>query len=90
MTRLTKAQKDALRWLLDHNGDGGFDKHNVLVAGGEKAPIMRSTWNALAVNELVEFYMNKRRLRLTQAGTTIAENHTTASQGRSDPEDDDD
>lgn len=75
MTRLTQAQKSALRWLLDHNGDGGFDTHNVLIAAGVKAPFMRSTWNALAVNELVEFYggrTGKRRVKLTQAGSAVA------------------
>lgn len=46
-TRLTKAQEAALKWLREHNGTGVFDKHGVLLAAGELAPFMRSTWNAL-------------------------------------------
>jgi hypothetical protein len=67
---LTKAQRDALKWLSEHNGDGVFDRCGVLLAAGELAPVMRSTWNALAAFGLVEFYdavgKKRRRLRLTQ------------------------
>ena len=50
---LTKAQRDALQWLAEHNGDGVFDRYGVLLAAGELAPVMRSTWNALAALGLV-------------------------------------
>lgn len=67
---LTKAQRDALKWLAEHNGDGVFDRNGVLLAAGELAPFMRSTWNALRVLGLVEFYgpegKPKARLRLKQ------------------------
>jgi hypothetical protein len=44
---LTKSQREALQWLKEHNGTGVFDKNGVLLAAGESAPFMRSTWNAL-------------------------------------------
>lgn len=53
---LTKSQQAALNWLREHNGDGLFDRYGVLVAAGERAPVMRSTWNALRDAGLVEFY----------------------------------
>jgi hypothetical protein len=55
-TQLTKAQKDALQWLRDHNGTGLFDKNGVLLASGELAPVRRSTWNALREAGKVEIY----------------------------------
>ncbi|RWF02975.1 hypothetical protein [Mesorhizobium sp.] len=61
----------ALKWLRNRNGDGVFDRNQVLVAGGERAPVMRSTWNKLQAAELVEFYMERRRLRVTQAGYLV-------------------
>lgn len=67
----TAAQMSALKWLINRNADGVFDKHQVLVAGGEKAPVMRSTWNALAVYGLVEFYMNNRRIKVTDSGHRV-------------------
>lgn len=69
---MNKAQSEALKWLREHNGDGLFDVHGVVVAAGEKAPFMRSTWNALRDAGAVEFYNNfgrgRGRLRLTQNG----------------------
>lgn len=63
---MTKAQKEALKWLTEHNGDGCFDRYGTLIAAGEKAPVMRSTWNALRDAGLVEFYgHNNKRLRVT-------------------------
>lgn len=44
---MTPAQREALFWLRQHNGDGVFDKFGVLLAAGERAPFTRSTWNAL-------------------------------------------
>jgi hypothetical protein len=44
----TKAQLAALKWLREHNDTSCFDKNGVLLAAGELAPVMRSTWNALA------------------------------------------
>lgn len=67
---MTKAQKEALAWLSAHNGDGLFDRKGVLLAAGESAPFMRSTWNALRDLGLVEFYKptgkGRGRCRLTQ------------------------
>jgi hypothetical protein len=53
---LTKSQQFALRWLREHGGDGVFDRNGVLLAMGERAPIMRTTWNVLGAAGLVEFY----------------------------------
>lgn len=58
----------ALKWLRNRNGDGVFDRHQVLVAAGERAPVMRATWSKLEKIGLVERYMNNRRLRVTAAG----------------------
>ena len=52
----TPWQRDALKWLREHNGDGVFDKHGVLLAAGELAPFARVTWNRLASDGFVEFY----------------------------------
>lgn len=68
---MTNSQKQALKWLHDRNGDGLFDKNGVLVAGGETAPFMRSTWNSLRDLGHVEFYnqtgKGRGRVRLAQA-----------------------
>jgi hypothetical protein len=53
---LTHSQALALRWLIDRRGDGVFDRDGVLLACGETAPFMRSTWNALRDRGLIEFY----------------------------------
>ena len=67
---MTDAQNQALKWLRDRNGDGLFDRNGVLVAAGETAPFMRSTWNALRDLGLVEFYnptgKGRGRVRLAQ------------------------
>jgi hypothetical protein len=55
-TRLTQAQADALKWLRAHNETGVFNKNGVLLAAGELAPFMRSTWNALAKAGLVDIW----------------------------------
>ena len=65
------AQLSALKWLRNRNGDGVFDRNQVLNAGGERAPVMRSTWSKLESLGLVERYMNNRRLRVTEAGLLI-------------------
>lgn len=64
----TQSQLAALKWLRNRNGDGVFDRNQVLVAGGERAPVMRATWNRLAELALVEFYQERRRVRVTPAG----------------------
>lgn len=67
----TNSQLSALKWLINRNGDGVFEKNNsVLLAGGERAPVMRGSWNALAAAGLVEFY-GTRRCRVTDAGKAI-------------------
>jgi hypothetical protein len=62
---MTPAQREALIWLQQHNGDGVFDKHGVLLAAGESAPFMRSTWNALRDMGRVEMY-DRKRVRVTR------------------------
>lgn len=68
---VTDAQKAALKWLVNRNSDGVFDRYNVLTASGEKAPVMRATWSKLEAEGLVERYMNNRRLRITEAGMAL-------------------
>lgn len=76
MSEPTLAQKKALRWLYDHNGDGLFDKNGVFCAAGESAPHERKTWNALRDAECVEFYnpagKGRGRMRITPKGQYIA------------------
>jgi hypothetical protein len=67
---LTANQKSALKWLINHTGDGLFDKNGVLTAAGERAGVMRSTWNALIKAGLAEKY-NKKRLRVTEQGRSV-------------------
>jgi hypothetical protein len=68
--RLTEAQKSALKWLVNRSGDGLFDRNGVLTAAGERAGVMRSTWNALIKAGLAEKY-NKKRLRVTEQGKAV-------------------
>ena len=82
MTALTKSQLSALLWLRNRNGDGVFDKHRVLVAAGEKAPIMYSTWLALESAHMVEFYMNNKRFRVTEVGKAVNMGSVAESQSR--------
>lgn len=67
----TTACLSALKWLRNRNGDGVFDRNQVLNAAGERAPVMRSTWNKLEAEGLVEKYLNNRRLRVTEKGVAI-------------------
>lgn len=76
---LTRSQKSALKWLIDHTGDGGFDRNGVLNAAGERAGVMRSTWNALIKAGLAEKY-NKKRLRVTEQGMAIDLHGVNASE----------
>lgn len=73
---LTNAQRDALKWLAEHAGDGLFDKNGVLLAAGETAPHVRATWNALGEQGCVEFYKpngkGRGRVRLTARGREVA------------------
>jgi hypothetical protein len=74
---MTKAQQEALKWLSEHGGDGCFDKHGVLLAAGEFAPVMRSTWNALRDLGHVEFYnptpgRGRGRLRIIEKERRVA------------------
>lgn len=52
--KLTESQADAYKWLIERNRTGLFDKNGVLIAGGERAPFMRSTWNILRDLNLIE------------------------------------
>lgn len=57
---VTPAQKSALEWIEDRDGDGCFDKHGAAFAQGETAPVTRTTWNALEKLGLIEFYGGKQ------------------------------
>lgn len=65
------AQKSALLWLRNRNGDGVFDRNQVLNAAGERAPYYRSTWSRLESLGLVERYLAGRRVRVTAAGYAV-------------------
>lgn len=73
---ITQAQKDALRWLVERGGDGCFDRNGILLAMGESAPVVRTTWNRLRELALVETYnpnnKGRGRLRVTEAGRSVA------------------
>ena len=73
MSKPTGPQLSALKWLINRNGDGMFERNNsVLLAAGERAPVMRSTWNKLESCGLVERYGGGHgRLRVTEAGRAI-------------------
>ncbi len=71
MRKATPSMLSALLWLKNRNGDGVFDRNQVLTAAGERAPIMRSTWSKLESDGLVERYLNNRRLRITNAGKLV-------------------
>ncbi|WP_457660862.1 hypothetical protein [Sinorhizobium medicae] len=68
---VTDAMKSALKWLTNRNADGVFDKNQVLIAAGQRAPVMRSTWSRLEKAGLVERYMNNRRMKITAAGLAM-------------------
>lgn len=44
---MTEAQKEALKWLNDHGGDGVFIRYGRVLAMGDIAPHKAATWNAL-------------------------------------------
>lgn len=67
---MTPAQKSALKWLRARGHTGVFDKNNVLLAQGERAPVMRSTWNALRSAGMV-MCPSKGRLTVTPAGANV-------------------
>jgi len=68
---MTKAQRDALKWLKEHGGDGcrqGPCRQQVL-AQGEIAPFMWSTFTALALLGMVDLYGRPDwRVRVTPKG----------------------
>lgn len=72
MSKPTQSQLSALKWLINRNGDGMFERNNsVVLAAGDRAPVMRGTWNALAKLGLVEIYQSGKRLRVTDAGRAL-------------------
>jgi len=72
MTAVTQSHLAALKWLRNRNADGVFERNNsVVLAAGDRAPVMRSTWNKLAEAGLVEFYLERRRVRVTEAGMLV-------------------
>ncbi|TAK50257.1 MAG: hypothetical protein EPO23_03360 [Xanthobacteraceae bacterium] len=78
MSKQTAPVAQALDWLRRHGADGMFDKNGVLLASGDLAPFMRSTWNALRDLGLVEFYnptpgKGRGRVRLTQRALSLSD-----------------
>lgn len=62
---MTSAQEEALKWLRERNGTGVFMRDGVLLAAGQRAPHMRSTWNAL--NDLGKVSIFERRVTVVGA-----------------------
>lgn len=71
----TIPQKAALKWLINRNGDGAFDKTRCLIAAGERAGVLRSTWSKLHDLGLVKIYIpdgaKHKRCKVTDAGHLI-------------------
>ena len=69
MGALSKSQKEALKWLQEHSGDGVFALNGTFLAAGEIAPHTRGTWNKLRDAGYVEFYKptgkGRGRMRLS-------------------------
>ncbi len=61
---MTQAQKDALKWLSDHGGDGVFTYGGRLLAQGEIAPHTSRTWKALVDAGKCEQYRAGRARRI--------------------------
>lgn len=63
---ITKAQREALQWLREHNGDGVFMRGNIVMAAGKIGPHKWSTWKALIENGRCEKYImgKSRRIRV--------------------------
>ena len=66
MTTRTEAQRAALKWLRERGGEGVFGKRGVLLAAGEWAPFMRTTWNGLWDVGFIRIDGN--RVRVTPGG----------------------
>jgi hypothetical protein len=64
---MTRAMRSALLWFRNRGGDGVFAKDGVFLCAGERAPIMRSTWNRLCDAGFIG-QPAKRRLRITEIG----------------------
>lgn len=61
---MTKAQ--TVEWLAAHNGEGVFmawPSHAVLLAAGERAPVMRGTWNRLRDQGVVTIVGGRVKLK---------------------------
>jgi hypothetical protein len=84
---ITEAGLSALLWLRNRNSDGVFDRNQVLVAGGEKAPVMRGTWTKLEKVGAVEFYHDRRRVRVTDFGKLVNMKGVRESEARFADED---
>jgi hypothetical protein len=73
---LTKAHRDALKWMRDHGGDAAVVRVNgggrYILAQGEQAPFLPSTCRALIDRGLAEYLdINGKkavRFRLTAEG----------------------
>lgn len=72
LQRATPSQQQAAAWLRDHNSSGVFDRNGVLLAAGETAPVMRSTWNALRDLGCVTINRETKRVELTADGIYLA------------------
>lgn len=70
---LTDAQKKALKWLHNRGGSGSFTNGQVVLAQGELAGVMRSTWNTLSVSQPPCVVIAKKRIELTETGKNVAE-----------------
>jgi len=80
--KITPAMKRALKWLRNRGDHGTFEKNRqVLIAGGDRAPITRATWDNLAKAKLIGFYCERRGVRVTDLGRTYDLSNTEESDG---------
>lgn len=84
--KLTKPQEGALRWLYNHGGSGIFNKNGVLMARGDLAGVMRSTWNVLRDARLIT--IDKKRIVTTKEGEQYCRSHPGITPSTNVEEDD--
>lgn len=88
MAKVTTPQARAMRWLFNRTGTGLFNRNGVLMAAGELAGVMRSTWNNLIDGGYVE-RVKPNRLTLTETGHAYCRAHPSLEEASTVHDDDD-
>ena len=68
-TSVTPAQASALQWLKDRGGTGVWDRERVMLASGERAAVMHTTWTSLVRDGLLS--RDGKRFTVTAAGQNM-------------------